>query len=513
MATIEYRGNRNLKSAGVAVEYTPEMAMEFAKCAEDPVYFIKNYVKIVHVDKGLVKFALWDFQEELIHKILDNRFVIARMGRQIGKTTTVAAVLLHYVLFNENFSIAILANKERQAREILGRIQMMFEYLPKWLQQGVVEWNKGNIELENGSKILASSTSSSAIRGTSQNCVVGSTIITICDDYERIYITSIDKADSSKYINNPDYNLWESSMYYTVYKITNTLNKKEYIGYHQTNDLNDGYMGSGKLIKRAIEKYGISVFEKEILEVFSNREDAEAYEALLVNEAYTLRDDTYNIALGGNVRIMVGQNNPMFGKSLPPETISMIAEKNRGRNLKEDDDIVISDIRYNSWSDAMGKLRCTHGDLMKMMLLPGNGYIDQKKKKLFEYHCSEIENRKIQSRYAQSVLAKSRFYGVAKTEEHKNNISKALKGKPKSEEHIAKINKNPDKIRKTAEAHLGMKRSEESKIRMSEAAKGRIPKNKGKIHIYNAHTLEKKLISKDDAIPTGWIRGVTPKHA
>lgn len=191
MATIEYRGNRNLKSAGVAVEYTPEMAMEFAKCAEDPVYFIKNYVKIVHVDKGLVKFALWDFQEELIHKILDNRFVIARMGRQIGKTTTVAAVLLHYVLFNENFSIAILANKERQAREILGRIQMMFEYLPKWLQQGVVEWNKGNIELENGSKILASSTSSSAIRGTSQNVLYLDEFAFVPNNLQEEFFTSV----------------------------------------------------------------------------------------------------------------------------------------------------------------------------------------------------------------------------------------------------------------------------------------------------------------------------------
>lgn len=141
------------------------------KCAQDPVYFIKNYVQIVNVDKGLVPFEMWDFQEDIVDLVQTERYVICKMPRQVGKTTTVASILLHYVLFNENYSIAILANKLSQAREILSRIQMAFEHLPKWLQQGVVEWNKGFIELANGSKILASATSSSAIRGTSQNLI------------------------------------------------------------------------------------------------------------------------------------------------------------------------------------------------------------------------------------------------------------------------------------------------------------------------------------------------------
>lgn len=166
-----YLGNRRLKSAGVEVEFDEDKITEFVKCSEDPIYFTKTYCKIVSVDHGLMNFELWPFQEEMIKKAQNNRFFIAKMPRQVGKTTTIAALLLWYALFHDNFSIAILANKEKQAREILGRIQMMFEYLPKWLQQGVVEWNKGNIELENGSKMLASSTSSSAIRGTSQNLV------------------------------------------------------------------------------------------------------------------------------------------------------------------------------------------------------------------------------------------------------------------------------------------------------------------------------------------------------
>lgn len=166
-----YLGNNNLKRANVRHQYTKEQVEEFLKCAANPVYFIKTYVKIVNVDRGLISFDLWPFQEQMIVKAESDRFVIAKMPRQVGKTTTVASMILHRVLFNENYSVAILANKEKQAREILARIQLAYEHLPKWLQQGIIEWNKGNIELENGSKILASSTSSSAIRGTSQNLI------------------------------------------------------------------------------------------------------------------------------------------------------------------------------------------------------------------------------------------------------------------------------------------------------------------------------------------------------
>ena len=168
---MSYNGNQNLSSIHEKVEFTREQLAEYMRCAQDPTYFIKNYVQIVNVDKGLVPFEMWDFQEEIVDLVQTERYVICKMPRQVGKTTTVASILLHYVLFNENYSIAILANKLSQAREILSRIQMAFEHLPKWLQQGVVEWNKGFIELANGSKILASAPSSSAIRGTSQNLI------------------------------------------------------------------------------------------------------------------------------------------------------------------------------------------------------------------------------------------------------------------------------------------------------------------------------------------------------
>ena len=169
--STKYLGNSNLKAAGVNVNFSPEQIEEYIKCAQDPLYFIKNYVKIVSLDKGVVPFQPYDYQEEMIQTIHENRFVIGKLPRQTGKSTTIISYLLHYVLFNQSMSVAILANKLNTARELLGRLQLAYEYLPMWLQQGVVEWNKGSIVLENGSKILASATSSSAVRGGSFNYI------------------------------------------------------------------------------------------------------------------------------------------------------------------------------------------------------------------------------------------------------------------------------------------------------------------------------------------------------
>ena len=168
---INYLGNPLLKKANVPIDFTPEQIEEYVKCGEDPIYFIKNYMQIVNVDEGLMKFNMWDFQEDMINTFADNRFVICKMPRQTGKSTTIIAYLLHYVLYNSDFRVGILANKGQTARELLGRWRLAYENLPLWLQQGVVEWNKGNIELENGSKVLASSTSSSAIRGGTFNII------------------------------------------------------------------------------------------------------------------------------------------------------------------------------------------------------------------------------------------------------------------------------------------------------------------------------------------------------
>ena len=147
-----YLGNPKLKKIGVEVELSEHDVSEYIKCRNDAVYFAQNYVKIITLDKGFVNIDLYPFQQQTIHDINENRFVVMKAGRQVGKTTTLVAYILHYILFNEDKLVAILANKAKTAREILNRIKIAYESLPMWLQQGVRTWNKGDIELEKDRK-------------------------------------------------------------------------------------------------------------------------------------------------------------------------------------------------------------------------------------------------------------------------------------------------------------------------------------------------------------------------
>ena len=162
-----YNGNTNIKRKGMSIEFSQDMIQEFVKCAKNPIYFAEKYIKIVHVDHGLIPIRMYDYQKDICEAITHNRRVTVNTSRQAGKTTTAVAVILHYVLFNDHKTVALLANKGDAAREILDRIKIAYEALPKWMQQGVIEWNKGSVEFENGCKILAGATSSSAIRGKS----------------------------------------------------------------------------------------------------------------------------------------------------------------------------------------------------------------------------------------------------------------------------------------------------------------------------------------------------------
>ena len=166
-----YLGNPNLKKANVAVDWTEDNIREYLKCKDDPVYFTEKYIRIINLDKGLVPFEMYPFQEKLVRNFHGNRFNICKMPRQSGKSTTVVSYLLHYALFNDSVNIGILANKAATARELLGRLQTAYEALPMWMQQGIVAWNKGSMELENKSKIVAASTSASAVRGMSFNII------------------------------------------------------------------------------------------------------------------------------------------------------------------------------------------------------------------------------------------------------------------------------------------------------------------------------------------------------
>ena len=166
-----YLGNPNLKKANTEIEFTEENVKEFLKCKDDPVYFARKYIKIINVDEGLVGFDMWPFQEKLIRRFHANRFNICMMPRQTGKSTTSVSYLLHYAIFNDNINIGILANKAATARDLLGRLQTAYENLPKWMQQGIVAWNKGSMDLDNGSRIMAASTSAAAVRGMTFNII------------------------------------------------------------------------------------------------------------------------------------------------------------------------------------------------------------------------------------------------------------------------------------------------------------------------------------------------------
>ena len=166
-----YKGNPNLKPAAIEHAYNEAEIKEFIKCQKNPAYFIENYVNIVSIDEGLVPFKLYDFQKEMVGTFHSNRFTICKLPRQSGKSTTIISYLIHYVIFNDAVNVAILANKAATARDLLGRFQLAYEHLPEWMQQGVMNWNKGSLELENGSKIIAASTSASAVRGGSYNII------------------------------------------------------------------------------------------------------------------------------------------------------------------------------------------------------------------------------------------------------------------------------------------------------------------------------------------------------
>jgi len=186
-----YNANANLKAAGVTVQFTPEQVHEYVKCAEDYIYFVENYCQIVTLDNGLQLFKLYDCQKKKLKIIHENRRVILMEGRQQGKTTTSAAYILWYTLFQSNKNVAILANKATAAREVLDRYQTMYEMLPQWMQQGVTTWNKGDIELENGSKVFTAATGKSGIRGKSVNLLYVDEAAIIPNNVAEEFFTSV----------------------------------------------------------------------------------------------------------------------------------------------------------------------------------------------------------------------------------------------------------------------------------------------------------------------------------
>lgn len=522
-----YLGNQNLKKIGSRLAFNQQEIDEYILCAEDPKHFIKNHCKIVSLDDGLVPFRLYKYQENFIDILQGNRWVISMQPRQSGKSQLVAAYILWFCIFHSNTQSAILANKASAAREILSRFKLMYEYLPKFLQQGVKTWNKGDVELENGAKVFCSATTGDGIRGKS--CVTGDTNICVVEN-DNIYIRRIDFINNSRFIE-------KENMLYTVYKTTNNTNGKIYIGFHQTSAqpaqtkkigsiYEDGYMGSGKWLKDAFVKYGMDSFGQELLGVFDNKTDAENLERTLVNKEFVDRDDTYNLSIGGNVCILYGEDNGFYGKKHSEEFKQKIGEFHKGNKY-------FSNSAHNDWKivdNTTGKIYLDHKDFFDEHEL-GNksfpklfdaikdgkySYVDEDRQK----QALEIVNSKMPLEERSKLfsrLAKERFTGTTQSPEHVQKRTKALKSwiKEHQEERlewIVKINKNPEKIRKTAEAHRGMKRSSETCKNISNALKGKPSYNKGIKVYHDPVTMELFHAKPGDVIPNNLLPGIGKKH-
>lgn len=222
LRSLTYLGNPRLKRAGVKTKMTQEQILEFKRCRHDIVYFIEKYMKIRHVDRGLIPFELYDYQKELLLHLKDNRYTITTTCRQAGKSTTTVAFFLHYIIFNSYKEVGILANKGATAKEILGRLKLAYEELPQWMQQGVETWNKGNIELENGCSVLAASTSSSAVRGYSFSTVfvdeAAFVPTNVWDEFYKSTYPTISSGSDTKFmlVSTPNgmnhyYQMWENA--------------------------------------------------------------------------------------------------------------------------------------------------------------------------------------------------------------------------------------------------------------------------------------------------------------
>jgi len=329
-----------------------------------------------------------------------------------------------------------------------------------------------------------------------------------------IYYTSIENAN---YINKNEtkfiekkHNMSHSKKYNFVYKTTNIVNGKEYIGYHGTDNLDDGYLGSGKLLKRAIEKYGPESFIREILYFFNNPTEALEYEKKIVNEEYVKRDDTYNLSIGGDACILYGENNGFYGKTHSDETKSKIREKHLGKsNHTEESKRKISEKSKQRWKDPEYRERTLSN-------LANRSITDETRKKLRDVNFGKTFSEETKQKISDARLnffsnmseeEYTEWYNSTHGPDQRKKRSESLTGHTKSKEWVDKINKNPKKIKKTAETHRGMKRSEESKKKMSVAKKGKRPHNLGKVYIHNPTTKEKRMIHKDEPIPEGFKRG------
>lgn len=201
---IHFEGNPNLKKPNTQIALTREHVIELTKCANDIFYFAENYYKILSLKHGMITPKLRDYQTEMLKTYMNNRFSIILATRQAGKSTSFEIYVCWLILFNKAQRVAVLANKAEQSRDILRKIKEAYELLPHWMTQGIKTWNAGSIKLENGSMVIASSTSSTAIRGKSISTLIVDERAFIPNNNWDAFISSvyptISSSDTSKVI-------------------------------------------------------------------------------------------------------------------------------------------------------------------------------------------------------------------------------------------------------------------------------------------------------------------------
>jgi len=313
-----YNSNPNLKAAGVSVAFTEEQVHEYVKCSKDPVYFIEKYARIVSLDDGVVPFKMFPYQKRIIESIHNNKNTLGKLFRQAGKSTIVAAYFAWYVLFNENKTAVILANKQAIAIEIFGRVQFIIESLPQWLQQGVVEWNKKSLVLENGSRCVASATSASAVRGMSINLL-------LCDEFAHLHPNLADEFIASVF---PTLSSSESSKL-VIISTPNGLNHYHKLWVEAVNGNNDfkTVEGHWRENPRRSQEWADSQ-QKKLGEVKFRQEIECSFEG----SSYTLVDGTKLATLAIETPIINKDNFEVFYKPQQDRNYVITVDVSRGRH-------------------------------------------------------------------------------------------------------------------------------------------------------------------------------------
>ena len=254
-----YMNNPNLRRAWVQTKWTQEMIQEWVRCRDDIIYFAENYCSIIHIDHGIIKLQLRQYQKDMLKIMHENRMSINSLSRQLGKTTVVGIFLAHFVVFNEAKNVGILAHKADMSREVLERTKQALELLPDFLQPGVVIWNQGDIELENGCKIGAYSSSPDAVRGNSFALIYldEAAFVERFDDTWKAILPVISSGRESRIILtttpngiNHFYDLWQAALSgksgFIPYETVWTAVKERL--YDKDDNFDDGYQWSSMQI-------------------------------------------------------------------------------------------------------------------------------------------------------------------------------------------------------------------------------------------------------------------------